>query len=109
MRSQITRCNLLQEKRICKNPLVLPVQGVRRLDSRISAESWRTIAGPARGGPRLDVYPGDDRLSHAVARAVPWALEGFTTVFGMGTGVAPPVWPPENFLRTVEEARVKSR
>ena len=40
--------------------------------------------------------PGDDRLSHAVARAVPWALEGLTTVFGMGTGVAPPVWPPEN-------------
>ena len=35
--------------------------------------------------------PGDDLLSHAVARAVPWALEGLTTVFGMGTGVAPPV------------------
>ena len=35
--------------------------------------------------------PGDDRLSHAVARAVPWALEGLTTVFGMGTGVTPPV------------------
>ncbi len=40
---------------------------------------------------RLDSYPGDDRLSHAVPRAVPWALEGLTTVFGMGTGVAPPV------------------
>jgi hypothetical protein len=35
--------------------------------------------------------PGDDRLSHAVARAVPWALEGLTSVFGMGTGVTPPV------------------
>jgi hypothetical protein len=35
--------------------------------------------------------PGDDRLSHAVTRAVPWALEGLTTVFGMGTGVSPPV------------------
>ena len=44
--------------------------------------------------------PGDDRLSHAVTRAVPWALEGLTTVFGMGTGVAPPVRSPENFLRT---------
>ena len=39
--------------------------------------------------------PGDDRLSHAVTRAVPWALEGLTTVFGMGTGVTPPVWSPE--------------
>jgi hypothetical protein len=35
--------------------------------------------------------PGDDRLSHAVARAVPWALEGLASVFGMGTGVTPPV------------------
>ena len=38
----------------------------------------------------LHIYPGDDRLSHAVARAVPWALEGLTTVFGMGAGV--PTW-----------------
>ena len=44
-----------------------------------------------------ELIPGDDRLSHTVARAVPWALEGLTTVFGMGTGVAPPVWSPENF------------
>ncbi len=40
--------------------------------------------------------PGDDRLSHAVASAVPWALEGLTTVFEMGTGVSPPVRSPEN-------------
>ena len=39
--------------------------------------------------------PGNDRLSHAVPRAVPWALEGLTTVFGMGTGVSPPVRSPE--------------
>ena len=35
--------------------------------------------------------PGDDLLSHAVTHAVPSALEGLTSVFGMGTGVAPPV------------------
>src|SRR4051812_8360690 len=29
-------------------------------------------------------------------RAVPLALEGLTTVFGMGTGVTPPMSPPEN-------------
>ena len=39
-------------------------------------------------------YPGGDLLSHAVTSAVPSALEGLTSVFGMGTGVAPPVWPP---------------
>src|SRR5438874_9924956 len=35
-------------------------------------------------------YPGSDLLSHAVAHAVPSAQEGLTSVFGMGTGVAPP-------------------
>ena len=40
------------------------------------------------------IYPGDVLLFHAVASAVPSALEGLTTVFGMGTGVAPPASPP---------------
>ena len=40
------------------------------------------------------IYPGSDLLSHAVAHAVPSALEGLTSVFGMGTGVSPPPWPP---------------
>ena len=35
-------------------------------------------------------------LSHAVARAVPSGLRGLTTVFGMGTGVAPSLEPPES-------------
>src|SRR5579863_5182172 len=38
-----------------------------------------------------EFYPGDDLLSHAVTHAVPLALEGLTSVFGMGTGVTPPV------------------
>ena len=33
---------------------------------------------------------GSDLLSHAVSRGVPSALEGLTSVFGMGTGVTPP-------------------
>lgn len=32
-----------------------------------------------------------------VDHPVPSALEGLTTVFGMGTGVAPPVLAPGNF------------
>ncbi len=39
--------------------------------------------------------PGNDLLSHTPAGAVSSALEGLTSVFGMGTGVAPPVTPPE--------------
>ena len=37
------------------------------------------------------INAGDDRLSHTVSRAVPWAQRGLTTVFGMGTGVTPAV------------------
>ena len=44
------------------------------------------------------INPGDDLLSPAVAHAVPSALEGLTAVFGMGTGVTPPVRSPGNFL-----------
>jgi hypothetical protein len=33
--------------------------------------------------------PGSDLLSHAVSHAVPSAVEGLTSVFGMGTGVTP--------------------
>jgi len=38
----------------------------------------------------LFIDPGNDLLSHTVARAVPSALGGLTSVFGMGTGVSPP-------------------
>jgi hypothetical protein len=38
--------------------------------------------------------PGNVLLSHQVTLAVPSALEGLTAVFGMGTGVTPPLWSP---------------
>ena len=38
--------------------------------------------------------PGNALLSHSLAAAVSSALEGLTSVFGMGTGVAPPAWSP---------------
>jgi hypothetical protein len=41
---------------------------------------------------------GDVLLSHQVALAVPSALEGLTSGFGMGPGVAPPLWPPKRLL-----------
>ena len=42
------------------------------------------------------INPGSDLLSHTVTRAVPSAVEGLTTVFGMGTGVTPLLSPPGN-------------
>src|SRR5438132_2367561 len=47
--------------------------------------------------------PGNDLLSHPVARAVPSALVGLTAVFGMGTGVSPPLWSPDiSLLQQIE-------
>jgi hypothetical protein len=48
--------------------------------------------------------PGGVLLSHRVSPAVPSALEGLTSVFGMGTGVAPPAKPPETFSSAVQAA-----
>jgi hypothetical protein len=45
--------------------------------------------------------PGGFLLSHAVARAVPSAPRGLTSVFGMGTGVTLSTQPPENFSKTI--------
>ena len=42
---------------------------------------------------------GNVLLSHTVTHAVPSALKGLTSVFGMGTGVSPPPWSPRNFLK----------
>ena len=42
--------------------------------------------------------PGGYLLSHTVSSAVPSALEDFTSVFEMGTGVAPPLSPPGNLV-----------
>jgi hypothetical protein len=38
--------------------------------------------------------PGNDLLSHSAPRAVPSAPKSLTSVFGMGTGVASPLWLP---------------
>ena len=35
----------------------------------------------------LRINPGSDLLSHALTHAVPSAVAGLTSVFGMGTGV----------------------
>ncbi len=48
-------------------------------------------------GPLFKVKSGNDLPSHAVSHAVLSALEGLTSVFGMGTGVTPPLESPETW------------
>jgi hypothetical protein len=48
-----------------------------------------------------ELIPGSDLLSHAPARAVPSAVAGLTSVFGMGTGVTLLLWPPGNLVSGV--------
>jgi hypothetical protein len=43
----------------------------------------------------VNINLGNVLLSHTVTHAVPSALKGLTSVFGMGTGVAPSLWSPE--------------
>ena len=52
---------------------------------------------------------GNDLLSHPVARAVPSALVGLTAVFGMGTGVSPPLWSPNISSLAKEESSLRLR
>ena len=49
----------------------------------------------ARARPPLRMNSGSVLLSHAVASAVPSGLRSLTAVFGMGTGVASSLRPPE--------------
>ena len=51
------------------------------------------------GGKEQYKYSGSVLLSHTIPRAVPSALEGLTTGFGMGPGVSLPLWPPENLIK----------
>jgi hypothetical protein len=52
-------------------------------------DGHKTKRPPARSGVGgRGVEAGDVVLSHSVSRAVPSALRGLTTVFGMGTGVS---------------------
>ena len=46
---------------------------------------------PPPSGRLFGQVSGGDLLSHPVARAVPSALEGLTSGFGMGPGVSPPL------------------
>lgn len=63
-----------------------PVQGVGK---RRRAEPY---------GSALREKSGGVLLSQGRSSQVPSALEGLTSVFGMGTGVTPPLWPPKSVV-----------
>ena len=54
----------------------------------------------------FELIPGNDLLSHAPTRAVPSAVAGLTSVFGMGTGVTLLLWPPGNLVSGVPPERL---
>ena len=66
-----------------------------------SAADDFTHPAPRSQARGIKKNPGGDLLSHRISPAVPSALEGLTSVFGMGTGVAPPAVPPENEARNL--------
>ena len=53
---------------------------------------------PARGGVQCE-KSGGVLLSQGHSSQVPSALEGLTSVFGMGTGMTPPLSPPKPCCR----------
>jgi hypothetical protein len=52
-------------------------------------------AGPVTGPAFSDDMCGGVLLSREASLAVPSALRGLTSGFGMGPGVSPSLWPPQ--------------
>src|SRR5712692_8645854 len=79
-------------------PRILPEAKRKILAARKYGESELRSLQKQKGlDPRTEAFeinPGGDLRSHTVTRAVSSALRGLTSVFGMGTGVTPAVWPP---------------
>ena len=51
--------------------------------------------GRPRGAALTKVMSGDVLLSHDLPVAVPSALKGLTSGFGMEPGISPSLWPPK--------------
>ena len=68
-------------------------------------KSWEAHNTP----PSLSKKSGGDLLSQGAPPQVPSARAVFTSVFGMGTGVTPPLWPPETYVFWVVKRPKNSR
>ena len=69
-----------------------------------SSATKRTRAVRRTERPSSQVVSGDVLLSHAVARAVPSALRGLASGFGMGPGVSLSLWSPKLYGDMVRTA-----
>jgi hypothetical protein len=68
--------------------------GPHRDPSGLAGNVWKWQQGhPFRDGPAQSMS-GGVLLSHSLSVAVPSALKGLTSGFGMGPGVSPSPWPP---------------
>jgi hypothetical protein len=83
-----------------QQPLGVNCNIMHRVYQRKSRQTPRINGQKEKGQPCLDDWPlfyaGDDLRSHTLSRAVPSALRGLTSVFGMGTGGSPAVRSPTN-------------
>src|SRR3954468_13052761 len=55
----------------------------------------KTKGRPVIGAALGNVMSGDVLLSHDLPVAVPSALKGLTSGFGMEPGISPSLWPPK--------------
>ena len=83
-------------------PSVLGRDGIHPV-GRATSELHTRQCPPFRGGI-VWRNPGGVLLSQGATPQVPSALAGLTAVFGMGTGVSPPPWPPETVRSSELEA-----
>ena len=103
-RAPATRCCAMAD-RPCRRARYHPTRhgGAATMTRDDPIEARPGTLGPATRkndeSPRLAgaLYEesGGVLLSQGVYPQVPLALAGLTAVFGMGTGVTPPLWPPE--------------
>jgi hypothetical protein len=93
-------------RRVLRGPASAPDGPRHRLltGKRADAESNEARA-PGGDGPRRCFGPGGDLLSRDVCRSTIGAI-GLTAVFGMGTGVSRPLWPPGMFVERGERRSV---
>ena len=66
---------------------------VKRL-AKSEQRARNAIEGHPCGRPSIEKMSGGVLLSHSLSGAVPSALNGLTSGFGMGPGVSRSLWPP---------------
>ena len=94
-----------------RKPTSAQAQSPGRVDCRVRRGSERPKTANAPTGLPVRAFKkfGGDLLSQGVYPQVPSALAVLTSVFGMGTGVTLPVWPPKSVVKeSRDDARLPS-